>query len=431
MKILVYPHTLSIGGSQLNAIELAGAVAGRGHDVTVFGRPGPLVDVVRAWGLHFERAPESKRRPSLAVADALVRLVDRDGYDVVHGYEWPPVLEAFYGPGLRRGTSVVATILSMSVPAFLPNAVPLIVGTRQIKAVAEDARGTPVWVVEPPVDVAENAPNTHRDVFRRQHDLDATRPLVVIVSRLANELKLEGLERAIAAAGQLDGRCPFQLVIVGDGPARAHLEGLAAAMNQRLQRRAVVLTGELFDPRPAYSAADVVLGMGGSALRAMAFAKPVIVLGEGGFALTLDDVSVETFRWQGFYGIGGGHDLAAALADLLPNPDLRRRLGEFSRRTVVEEFSLTRAAATLEAIYQEPRIDSASGRLKAGMISGVRLGLYKVRRRIARSLGRAPTEDSNARAVLERVQNRKPDEAAGRTSTSVTRVSVNQAQKVA
>ena len=43
MKVLVYPHTMGIGGSQLNAVEIAGAVRDRGHDVTVVSRPGPLM----------------------------------------------------------------------------------------------------------------------------------------------------------------------------------------------------------------------------------------------------------------------------------------------------------------------------------------------------------------------------------------------------
>ena len=41
MRILVYPHDLGIGGSQLNAIELAAAVQRLGHEVIVYGRPGP------------------------------------------------------------------------------------------------------------------------------------------------------------------------------------------------------------------------------------------------------------------------------------------------------------------------------------------------------------------------------------------------------
>src|SRR5205807_398251 len=55
MRIIVYPHAMEIGGSQLNAIQLAGAVRDRGHEVVVvatilsssivpfFPRPIPLL----------------------------------------------------------------------------------------------------------------------------------------------------------------------------------------------------------------------------------------------------------------------------------------------------------------------------------------------------------------------------------------------------
>ena len=49
-------------------------------------------------------------------------------------------------------------------------------------------------------------------------------------------------------------------------------------------RQVVLLTGEIADPRSAYAAADVVVGQGGSALRGMAFGKPLIVVGEEGFS---------------------------------------------------------------------------------------------------------------------------------------------------
>jgi hypothetical protein len=35
VKVLVYPHVMEIGGSQLNAIEIAAAVRNRGHEVVI------------------------------------------------------------------------------------------------------------------------------------------------------------------------------------------------------------------------------------------------------------------------------------------------------------------------------------------------------------------------------------------------------------
>ena len=44
MRIFVYTHDLSIGGSQINAIDLAAGVAAASHQVFVYGTAGPLVD---------------------------------------------------------------------------------------------------------------------------------------------------------------------------------------------------------------------------------------------------------------------------------------------------------------------------------------------------------------------------------------------------
>ena len=91
-----------------------------------------------------------------------------------------------------------------------------------------------------------------------------------------------------------------------------------ARCNARAGRPVVLLAGELRDPRAAYAAADVCLGMGGSALRAMAFAKPLVVQGEGGFWELLTPDTVDRFLWTGWYGVGDDPARGAAvLADIL------------------------------------------------------------------------------------------------------------------
>jgi glycosyltransferase involved in cell wall biosynthesis len=240
---------------------------------------------------------------------------------------------------------------------------------------------------------------------------------VVLVSRLATELKLEGLRRAIGAVELLATATATQLVVVGDGPARAALEREADAVNRRAGHRVVTLTGELLDPRPAYAAGDVLLGMGGSALRAMAFAKPVVVLGERGFAATLTPERVETFLWQGFYGLGDGETdpapLAALLRPLLADPRRRAELGAFARELVEARFSLTAAAARQEALYERWLAGAPRRRLVAGdaVVSAGRLLGHKVRRRLDRYRGREAYEDFNSTAGIARTA-----ELAGKSS---------------
>ena len=54
------------------------------------------------------------------------------------------------------------------------------------------------------------------------------------------------------------------------------------------------------------AAADLVLGMGSSALRALAIARPLIVQGELGFSEVFEPATSEMFMRQGFYGLGDG-----------------------------------------------------------------------------------------------------------------------------
>ena len=56
-EILVYPHTMEIGGSQLNAVQLAGAVRCLGHEVIIVSEAGPLVQRVREMRLEHVEIP--------------------------------------------------------------------------------------------------------------------------------------------------------------------------------------------------------------------------------------------------------------------------------------------------------------------------------------------------------------------------------------
>ncbi len=362
MRVLVYPHETGIGGSQLNAVEIAAAVRDRGHEVLIVSRTGPLVDLIARLGLpHIPLDERASRRPSSRAAAHLTWLAQERRCDIVHGYEWPPGVEAFAGPRLRLGLPVVCTVMSMAVAPFLPRTMPLIVGADQIRNRAVSAGHRQVTLLEPPVDVRANAPDFAAGSFAQDLGVPPGVPLVVMVSRLTAELKLESLLASCDAAGQLASEgSPLRLVIAGDGEARPQVEQAAAAANARAGHTVVTLAGLLADPRPAYAAADVVLGMGGSSLRAMAFAKPVVVQGEYGFCELLTPQSADQLRRQGFFGLGPARHgraeaaarLTAILRDLLGDPGRQADLGRYGRSLVLERFSLDRAARTQLEAYE-------------------------------------------------------------------------------
>ncbi len=408
MRILVYPHDLNMGGSQMNAIDLAAAVRDLGHECVVYGRPGILCERIEALRLEFIEAPLPGPRPSGRAILNLRRLVRDRGFDIVHGYEWPPGLEAYLATMTGGRARAVCTVMSMAVAPFLPRSLPLIVGTQQIAAHERAAGRVAVQVIEPPVDLTHDvAPDRSAlEAFRSRWGVGDL-PLVVCVSRLADELKAEGILTAIDAVPALSAEHSFQLLIVGDGAARNRIAQAADAANRATGRNAVVLTGELSDPRAAYALADVVLGMGGSALRALAFGKPLIVQGERGFFRTLTPQSLPEFRWRGWYGVGSGtgdgrRQLKGELVPLLQDGALRDRLGEFGR-AAVEDFSLASAAVSQVAAYRaalaSPSAARAGGELAA---TASALVGYKVRRRVNHMLGSRRLDDFNARPAAAR-----------------------------
>ena len=357
MRLLVYPHDLSIGGSQINAIDLAAGVAEAGHEVVVYGIPGPLVDYIRQRGLRFIPANRLKYRPAPTRIAQLAAVVARERIDLIHAYEWPPCLDAYYGAGLLMNVPILNTVLGMVVMPYVPASVPLIMGTAELGDAARKVQRSDVWVLEPPIDVVRDHPGIDGSTFRAAHGVADDELLVVSVSRLVLDLKLDALVRAIDAVAQLAERYRLRLVIVGGGPAHDALLERANAVNRRWGREIVSLPGPELDPRPAYAAADVVVGMGSSALRALSIGRPVVVQGEDAFSEVFEPATFDLFLRQGFYGLADGAPgvdrLAGQIEGLLVDPDRREALSRFGREVVMERFSLERAVRLLLGIYRQ------------------------------------------------------------------------------
>lgn len=357
MRLLVYPHDLAIGGSQINAIDLAASVRAAGAEVIVYGVSGSLNSLIAEHGLEFIAAHRMKYRPAVPRILELKRIAEERSLDLIHAYEWPPCLDAYFGAHLLSGVSLLCTVLSMQPPTMVPATVPLVVGTERLAEAARQRHSAPVWTLEPPIDVVADNPDLDGAGFRRAHGIRPDQILLVTVSRLSLDLKIDALVRAIDAAGVLAQRFPVRLLVVGGGAAHDALAERARALNAAAGREVVTLTGPTLDPRRAYAAADVVLGMGSSALRALSVGRPVVVQGENGFSHIFGPHSTDIFLRQGFYGFGdreaGVMRLVAQLEELVSDPERRFRLGRFGRDFVVRRFSLERATRLQVKIYEE------------------------------------------------------------------------------
>jgi glycosyltransferase involved in cell wall biosynthesis len=378
VKVLVYPHAAQspgaplsgaplgrtpLSGAPLDAVEMAAATRDRGHDVLVVSRDGPFADMARRLGLPLALLDvRGRHRPSPRAAAQLTRLARQHRADVVHGYEWPPAVELCAGPRLRLRLPVVCTLNSWPAAPLLPRSVPLVVGSDESRLRAAAAGYGQVTLLQAPLDLRSGAQQGDAAAFRGGLGFDDSVPLVVAVGEPGPQASDAGLLAACDAVGEL--ACwgtPVRLAVVGAGSSRLLVEGAAELANARAGRRVVAVADPQDDLRPAYAAADVILGMGEAALRGLAFAKPLVVQGERGFWELLTPDTAPALIRQGWCGRGieadgraaGTIRLTSILRELLDEPGSRIRLGRYSRSLVAERYSLERAAAAQEEVYAE------------------------------------------------------------------------------
>lgn len=180
--------------------------------------------------------------------------------------------------------------------------------------------------------------------LRARHGLRGDEYLVGLCAVMRPEKAHGDLLQALALLARQGLRVPA--LLIGDGPERARIEALAAALGLQGQVR---ITGSLADVRPAVAACDAMVLSSRSvetfslaALESMALGKPMVMSDIGG---------ARELVQHGDNGLLYPAGNVAALADQLrrlADPRLRRRLGERAREHVVPAFDVVRMAQRYE-----------------------------------------------------------------------------------
>ncbi len=186
-----------------------------------------------------------------------------------------------------------------------------------------------------------------RNAIAADFGADASRPWLLAVGMLRHGDKLASY-RALAMALECLGRDDWQLLIAGDGPARAETEALFssfagqvffAGQADRALLSSLYRASDLF----VWPAVNEAYGM--VFLESQLYGLPVIAA---------DTRGVPDVVCRGETGLltepGNDAAFAAAIAGLLDDGDRRRRMGAAARRFVAEERNMDEAARRLEAM---------------------------------------------------------------------------------
>lgn len=175
----------------------------------------------------------------------------------------------------------------------------------------------------------------------------AGKTALICVARLSQEKRHDVLLAAVRRL--LDSGLALELAVVGDGPMRQALVKQIAEL--RLEG-AVRLLGMRDDVAELLQGADLFVmpsateGMPITVIEAMACALPIVATAVGGFLELVRDGE------NGFLvPVGDADALAQALARLIQDRDLLRRIGAANRRVAEEKFDIADTVRNYEELY--------------------------------------------------------------------------------
>lgn len=359
LRVLAYTDSSSVGGAELALGYLLGALApaievgllvvdpGVGEAIGAH-RPGVEIQAVRA--------PRGTHDGAALLAH--IRAIRKFSPDLVHANQsWPWAcgygeLAALLAPGVRALAVDHLPIIGAAIPRRRLIArrrlarrldAHVSVGERSARLIEEIVGLSPGSVDSVPNGVPAMQIETATSARSQPQPRPASAPVIGSLGRLTDQKGYERLVRTLPHLPQAS------LVLVGDGPEREALQGLAADLGvaQRL-----TITGWTPDARGYLPTFDIFAlpssweGMPLSILEAMHAGLPVVASDVGSVAEAVSDGETG-------YVIGAGDDamLLDRLAVLLEDPALRARMGSRARVVAYERFTDTAMAARYEAIY--------------------------------------------------------------------------------
>jgi len=363
MKIVHITSHLNVGGVARAVLSLSRGLIARDHSVSIVSGGGALAGEAQGMSADSIRLPlatsiEFHPKVWMAAA-ALVRRLRRHPPDVLHGHTrvgqvaaalvsrrlqipyvttWHGFFRQNLGRRLWPCTGRAAVAISEPVRQHL---------IRDIGISESRIHLIPHGIDPAPFEVP--VPDSRLKALRHGLGL-GNGPVIGTVARLVAS---KGVDRLIRALPEIRAVLPgAQLLIVGDGEERPALERLAAGHGME---EAAVFAGSLSETREALLLMDVFVflpadreGFGLSLLEAMAAARPIVAVRQGGGApWVLEQAGIRSIVEP-----DRPSDLAAVVSACLKDKEHAAAEGARMRVIIKERYSIERMLDAYEALYR-------------------------------------------------------------------------------
>lgn len=365
MKILITLAGLDIGGAETHVAELATELHRRGHRIVIASGGGVYAEQLEKIGIKHYTVPLAKRKISHMIKSRhmLKKIIRDESPDIVHAHARIP---AFIVSTLKKCCNFVfvTTVHGAFDTSFILRH--LSGWGDKTLAVSDDLKKyltdnynvdeKNIYTSVNGISGEKFSPQTDGADIMREFNLPDNANRVCYVSRLE-----EGIcSCAYTLIDQFDNIAEqvenLQLVIVGGGELYESLFEKARAVNNRLGREAIVLTGGRTDVNKILACAKVCVGVSRAVLEPMAMEKLCVVAGDPGYIGIVDEKNLDgavkcNFTCRGYEKIRG-EKLAEDIVRLFNMDEAEaNRLRSFAGSVVRDYYSVERMVSDNEKMY--------------------------------------------------------------------------------
>lgn len=360
-------NSFAVGGSEYQMVEVASRQKAKGYQVVVgcLSSEGPLIEVLRHAGItvvEFNPKGGVFRPRGIFQLLRLTWFLAKHPFDVIQTHDLYSTLVGVPAAWLARIPVILSCRRDLShwrwytpwrrkILRHIQNRSTFVIANSQAVRdflVAQDGFDPNlIRVLRNGVDL-ERFTNVPRDRQKLFPYLAPNSKLVAVVANM--NLDIKGHRDLIRAAKVISQEFPAAtFLLVGDGPERASLEGMAAELGLS---KTVLFLGRRNDVPNILACCDLFAlpswaeGLPNSVLEAMAAGVPVVATGVGGTPEIIQD------------GVNGllvpsrdSLKLAQAIARFLREPKLAQELAEAAQVRIRLEFSFDRLLEELDRLY--------------------------------------------------------------------------------
>lgn len=376
---------LDIGGAETHIVELSKALKRRGIDVYVASNGGAYEAELKEADIpHFTVELHSKSPACMKRAyTKLKRIIVDNKIDVVHAHARIPGF--LCGKLQKKLKFPFVTTAHWVFNTRFPLNLLTDWGQRSL-AVSDDIKKYLVdnYSSDPDnirvtingIDTEKFSPSIDYSSVAKEFSLKDDKYRIVYISRM-DEDRSFAAHKLIEITERLASKIPnLEAVIVGGGNDYENIKAKAEAVNQKLKRKAVILTGSRTDINKFIVSGNIFIGVSRAALEAMACSRPCIIAGNEGYIGIFDEdklkVSIDTnFCCRGCRQTTA-EELYKDIMTLFENKDnLCERLGEYSRDTVKKYYSVETMADDALKMYISVIKDSKINEVKLDELSDI------------------------------------------------------------